>query len=303
MPKTAKHKAAGAVAGVVPLAIALVYNALVPGSGAPSPDVMNAAVMCEGDISDAEACHSQYPSGCSTGKPTKTPYDFALNIMKNEVRWPSEQPSQWRTSLAEFQALEKSLPSGLQTKNHGDHVAALKELGEGSIEGVVGYLYGAKPEGSETSNCALPDTSDHGNVDFHIYIGFDSSVAATLRKSRNGSLTTAERTQIGAHALHSAAVIVEMTPQYRENFNPGWTIDKLNAVVGDQVRVVGQLMVDNEHYLAGSGLCRRPEPNSVLARDRVGTPPGHRFPLLWEGEQQWMCAELSRRLDRPGGRS
>jgi hypothetical protein len=251
MAKTAKHKTIGAIAGVVPLAIALVYNALVPGSPAPSGAVMNAAVMCEGDISDAEACHSQYPSGCSAGKPTKVPYDFTLNVMKNEVKWVSEQPSQWRTSLSEFQTLENSLPSGLQPKNHGDYVDPLKQLGEGKIEGVVGYLYGAKPEGSETSNCGLPDTPNHEDVDFHIYIGFDPAVAATLRKSRNGSLTSAERAQISAHALHSTAVIVEMTPHYRESFHPGWTIDELNAVVGDQVRVVGQLMVDNEHYQAG----------------------------------------------------
>src|SRR6185437_7514705 len=251
MAKTAKHKTIGAIAGVVPLAIALVYNALVPGSPAPSGAVMNAAVMCEGDISDAEACHSQYPSGCSAGKLSKVPYDFTLNVMKNEVKWVSEQPSQWRTSLSEFQTLENSLPSGLQPKNHGDYVDPLKQLGEGKIEGVVGYLYGAKPEGSETSNCGLPDTPNHEDVDFHIYIGFDPAVAATLRKSRNGSLTSAERAQISAHALHSTAVIVEMTPHYRESFHPGWTIDELNAVVGDQVRVVGQLMVDNEHYQAG----------------------------------------------------
>lgn len=251
MPKTAKHKAAGAAAGVVPLAIALVYNALAPGSPAPSPNLTEAAVMCQGDIPDAEACHSQYPSGCSAGKPTKIPYDFALNVMKNQVKWASEQPTRWRTSLAEFQTLESNLPSGLQTRNHGDYVTALKQLGEGSIEGVVGYLYGAKSEGSETSNCALPDTPDHENVDFHIYIGFDPAVAATLRKSRNGSLASSERAQIGAHALHSTAVIVEMTPHYRENFHAGWTIDKLNAVAGDQVRIAGQLMVDNEHYRAG----------------------------------------------------
>ncbi len=251
MPKTAKSKAAGSVAGVAPLAIALIYNALVPGAPAPSPSVVSAAVMCQGDIPDAEACHSQYPSGCSAGKPTKVPYDFALNVMKNQTRWASDQPSQWRTSLTEFQTLENKLPSGLQPKNHGDYVGPLKGLGEGSIEGVVGYLYGAKTEGAETSNCGMPDTADHGNIDFHIYIGFDPAVAATLRKSRTGRLTPAERAQIAPHALHSTAVIVEMTPHYRESFHPGWTIDKVNAVIGDQVRVIGQLMVDNEHYLAG----------------------------------------------------
>ena len=252
MPKTAKQKAAGAAAGVVPLAVALIYNALLPGSPAPSASVMTSAVMCESPVSDAEICHSQYPSGCSTGTPTKVPYDFTLNVLKNEVKWTSEQPSHWRTSLSEFQTLEDKVPSGLQSKNHGDYVGPLKKLGEGSIEGVVGYLYGAKPEGSETSNCGVPDnTADHENVDFHIYIGFDPAVAATLRKSRNGSLTSAERAQIGAHALHSTAVIVEMTPHYRENFHSDWTIDKLNAVLGDQVRIIGQLMVDNEHYRSG----------------------------------------------------
>jgi hypothetical protein len=210
-------------------------------------------VLCEGDISDAEACHSHYPSGCSTGQTAKNAYDFTLNVLKNEVKWTSNQPGQFRNSLAEFNTLEAKLPQDLGPRNHDKYRSMLSQAGEGSIQGVVGYLYGAKAEAEESSNCKLPDTPDHANVDFHIYIGFDPDVAAALRKNRDktGKLTPDEHSMIGAHALHSSSVIVEMTPHYRENFHKEWTIDALAAAVGDQVRVVGQLLVDNEHFRAG----------------------------------------------------
>ena len=41
--------------------------------------------------------------------------------------------------------------------------------------------------------------------------------------------------------------MVEMTPQYRADFAPEWTIEALKKLLGKQVRVVGQLMADNEH--------------------------------------------------------
>ena len=251
MPKSTKKKAAGVTLGVVPLAVALIYNALVPGAPKPSADAMSGPVLCEGDLSDTDKCHSRYPSGCSTG--AKANYDFALNILKNQVKWTSTQPGQFRTTLAEFETLEHNLPQGLSTGNHGDHTTALASAGEGTLQGVVGYLYGAQPEQEESSNCGMSDDlPDHHNVDFHIYIGFDPDVAALLRKKRNKEkLTTDERDRIAAHALHSQAVIVEMTPHYRHNFHDEWTIDGLNAAIGDQVRIVGQLMVDNEHYRAG----------------------------------------------------
>src|ERR1043165_2670779 len=144
MPKSTKKKVGGAALGLLPLVAAIVYNALVPGAPKPSPDVTSGPVLCEGDLSDTDKCHSRYPSGCSTG--AKADYDFALNVLKNQGKWTSTQPGQFRTSLAEFETLESNLPSGLGTKNHGDHVVELKKAWEGTLQGVVGYLYGAEAE-------------------------------------------------------------------------------------------------------------------------------------------------------------
>ena len=38
-----------------------------------------------------------------------------------------------------------------------------------------------------------------------------------------------------------------MTPHYRAKFRPGWTSDSLRKVLGRRVKVVGQLLADNEH--------------------------------------------------------
>ena len=39
-----------------------------------------------------------------------------------------------------------------------------------------------------------------------------------------------------------------MSPHWRAQFQPAWTLAALAPVVGRQVRVVGQLLVDNEHF-------------------------------------------------------
>ena len=41
-----------------------------------------------------------------------------------------------------------------------------------------------------------------------------------------------------------------MTPYYREQFRPGWTLAKVQAATGRQIRATGQLMIDNAHTKA-----------------------------------------------------
>jgi len=43
-------------------------------------------------------------------------------------------------------------------------------------------------------------------------------------------------------------VVLEMTPYYREQFHPAWTLGKVQSVIGRQVRLTGQLMIDNVHH-------------------------------------------------------
>jgi len=99
-----------------------------------------------------------------------------------------------------------------------------------------------------------------GRHRFHIGIGFDKNVAASV-------LSPSKETAADKLAVKETAVVVEMTPQYRGDLAPEWTIEVLKQVLGKQVRVVGQLMADNEHNV--------PKDNCGLAgtKPRAGARP------------------------------
>jgi len=238
--KTSGGKAGPAAlgaAGLAPLAIALVVgNALIPSGGGGlkpiSPDP-TAPAQCEEGLENSEECHSGYPTGCSpTGK-----YDGYLNFLKNQHPPRNSVPVKFFTSATDYQDLDSRTPSELAKSNHLDLRDQLATMGEGQPHGVIGYLYYAKQEGAESSNCELTAPDD---TDFHIGIGFDKGLAAAALK--RSSQTAAQK-----NALKQTAVVVEMTPQYRSDFAPEWTLAAVQAVVGRQVKVVGQLMADNEH--------------------------------------------------------
>jgi len=42
-------------------------------------------------------------------------------------------------------------------------------------------------------------------------------------------------------------MVVEVTPHYRAQYRPTWTAAFLRQYIGRQVKVVGQLMLDNDH--------------------------------------------------------
>jgi hypothetical protein len=48
--------------------------------------------------------------------------------------------------------------------------------------------------------------------------------------------------------LDQVSVVVEMTPYYREQFHPAWTLAKVQSITGKQIKVTGQLMIDNDHH-------------------------------------------------------
>src|SRR5439155_2497221 len=129
--------------------------------------------------------------------------------------------------------------------NHGDFKSELEKQGEGKIFGLIGYLYYAKKTGAESSNCQLDSDDEEGsNVDYHIGIGFDDDLAKLLAPGKHPN--AADR-----KAMQQKSVIVEMTPHYRDTFETDkWTIDSLRQIVGKQVRVVGQLIIDSEHNVA-----------------------------------------------------
>ncbi len=51
-------------------------------------------------------------------------------------------------------------------------------------------------------------------------------------------------------AMEKTSVVAEMTPYARTTRHPNWSFDKVKALQGQQVRVVGQLMADNDHFNA-----------------------------------------------------
>ncbi len=187
-------------------------------------------------------CHDGFPTGCSNAQ--NPAYDAYLNFLKNQMLSPSVAPGPFLDQTG-FAAKELAIPAGLRSRNHGDHAQALAGLGEGNIHGVIGFLYYAQVTRSpETANCQLTGTR---NSDFHIGIGFDAGVAQRLRAGE----------AIAKRDLERTSIIAEMTPHYRRRHRRDWTISLLRLNAGRQVKVIGQLMLDNEH-LEPAENCGRP---------------------------------------------
>ena len=229
-----------AVAPFAPLALALLMqNAVIPpsggsGSGSETEEHGTGAAVCGDDIDGYQVCHSQYPTGCSkAGK-----YDADLNLLKNQLILDGKV-SLGVLGQSDFAKLETELPAGLSSNNHAQFHADLGKLGEGQLYTVVAYLYYAQLGGKgESSNCQLSATED---IDFHIGIGFDPKLAGELKDQKK--LSAAD-----SLAKTQTSVIVEMTPHFRAQFDPDWSLAELKPVIGRQVRAVGQLLVDNEHH-------------------------------------------------------
>jgi hypothetical protein len=225
-----------------PLALALlVGNAVMPGPKVTPPETTTSSVVaavCDKGL-DFKSCHSEYPTGCSdTGK-----YEAYLNLLKNQL--PEQTtPQGWFDNIGQLQDLERKFPPGLKKTNHLAMKDDLGKLGEGQIFGAVGYLYDVIVEHEESSNCELDDSrTDARSVDFHIYIGFDDGLAERIK---NKTTTPSD-----AQTINRESLIVEMTPHYRDLFKRGWSPDAVKKELGNRVRVVGQLMVDSEHYVKG----------------------------------------------------
>ena len=262
------------VAPFAPLALALLMNGAPsnrPGAANAQPHAQQAAsaeretttaqgAICE-EVADFQDCHSRYPSGCSAAGG----YDVSLNLLKN-VLTPASTPVSYLTRQ-DYANLDAHIPAGLTSTNHGQFEDQLKQMGEGNVYGLIGYLYYSQHTTAESSNCDLtgpPGDPEYANVDYHIGIGFDPTVAQSLQggapsAAAEAAATLAKRkpkpkpTPGGGNSfltLQQNSVIVEMTPHYRFQFEPGtWTYDNLQKVTGKQVMVVGQLIIDNEHNL------------------------------------------------------
>jgi len=211
--------------------------------------------LCHG-IKDFAACH-KLPSGCTVNKSNDpTQYDAYLAFLKNQKISPADADAivahTW-TKLTDFTNLDKAT----QKLNVGDHQAAaasdLANLGQGEIDAVVGYLYFAQQGGVEACNCKLKTLQ---NVDYHIGIGFDSQLAG---KIASGNFVVATGPSSTDKAKQTS-IVVEATPHYRASFHKSWKRDALDAQHGKVVKVVGQLLLDNDHNNAAD-TCSVPHAN------------------------------------------
>ena len=188
-----------------------------------------------------QVCHDKFPDGCSAA--AKPSYDAYLDFLKDQDPGPTAASTK-DLSATDFPALESKLPKALGSTNHATFANQFANLGEGNIYTVIAYLYFAEdtskgtatvPSNSETANCKLRAAN---TFDYHLGLGFDPALAksAQTHPKPGGPAFT---------ALEKHSVVAEMTPYTR---HPKWTFARVSALQGQQVKVVGQLMVDNIHF-------------------------------------------------------
>jgi hypothetical protein len=209
-----------------------------------------AVTGCNPGSLNTQTCHNQFPTGCTD---SSHKYDAYLNFLKNQTPGPS-LASTALLNENDFQSLESKIPSGLGTGRHAKFAPALAGLGEGNIVTVIAYLYfvqdtgkggNGQPSIGETANCKLQLPESY---DYHVGLGFDAALAQQIRTNKpqpiNGKPGKMDKT----------SVVAEMTPHTRA---PKWTFARVNSLQGQQVKVVGQLMIDNLH-LNAKGDCSFP---------------------------------------------
>lgn len=189
---------------------------------------------------NTQTCHSKFPAGCTD---SQNRYDAYLDFLKNQTPDPA-LPSTALLNKNDIETLERKVPAGLNSRNHATSAPTLAGLGEGNIVTVIAYLYfvsdtgkGANgPAGGETTNCKLqlPDS-----YDYHIGLGFDPALAQSIRANKPQPI-------MGSPVkMDKTSVVAEMTPHTRR---PKWTAARIKSLQGQQVKVVGQLMLDNLHW-------------------------------------------------------
>jgi hypothetical protein len=199
-----------------------------------------AVTGCDPTILTALTCHTKFPTGCTE---SAHKYDAYLNFLKNQV-----PDSGWTSTTvlgkSDFQSLEGNIPKSLGKSNHAKSAPALAGLGEGNVVTVIAFLYfiedtskgaNGSPSIGETTNCKLQLADSY---DFHIGLGFDAALAKQILKNKPQPV-------FGKPVeMDKTSVVAEMTPHTR---GPKWTVARVNSLQGQQVKVVGQLMIDNVH--------------------------------------------------------
>jgi hypothetical protein len=140
--------------------------------------------------------------------------DQTLNMLKNRVDDGSYTDVDLSTLLAltwppnvEHVSRDQWSQQDTQTVNQYEGVSVR----------TTGYVIAVKHEGTESTNCHAVDYRD-----FHVWLSTDPS---------NGK---------------AQSMVVEVTPRVRD-MRPGWTDTALEGLVGQQVRISGWTMLDQDH--------------------------------------------------------
>lgn len=143
--------------------------------------------------------------------------DHTLNVLKNRV---DDGDNGNYYDVNENDILSLPIPEGVERvarDNWSSDDASQVAQYEGTPVRMVGWIYGDRHEGTESPNCHSTQYRD-----FHVWVVPDSGD---------------DRTQ---------AVVAEVTPRVRD-MRPGWTDSTLSSLQGQQVRVSGWLLMDQEH--------------------------------------------------------
>jgi hypothetical protein len=231
-------------------------------------------VPCGTNAATGPACHKNYPAGCELPRDPndkhkflppdpslKTHYDAYLAYFKNQI--PTVLPTSQGTLtevdfVSKYRSALNATPKITRT-NHNAVSPQMLALGEGQYFTVSGYLYyEVLSSGGEACNCDI-QKSDPGD-DYHIGLGFDEALAGTAEQVKNNDKDP------NFVELQKGSIVVEMTPHYRAKYHSGkWTEPKLDKAIGFEVKVVGQLLLDNDH-MGADAVCSAPNASSKCWR-------------------------------------
>lgn len=143
--------------------------------------------------------------------------DAALNILKNRVD-DGESGTFHDVSLNTLITL--SYPGDVgrtQRKNWSQSDVDATNQYEGIAVRTVGYIIGVRHEGTESPNCHSLDDRD-----YHVWL------------------------TLNPDDPKSKAMVIEVTPRVQDQ-RAGWTSSALSDLKGQQVRISGWLLLDQEH--------------------------------------------------------
>jgi hypothetical protein len=158
--------------------------------------------------------HSVSFNGCP---PTGDGGDGALNTLKNRTD-DGESGAFHDVDISTL--INLSFPSDIgktQRRNWSQSDISSVDQYEGIAVRAVGYIAGVKHEGTESTNCHSLDDRD-----YHVWLTPNPGDPK------------------------SKSMVVEVTPRVRAQ-RPGWTASALASLTGEQVRISGWLLLDQEH--------------------------------------------------------